>query len=435
MKIPLLLLCLLAASLSHLTAQTTISLTFTAEDNGIWLPLDSVRLENLTRGGDTTLYGTDTVLVLDHGIGIHGQTAGHGQQMILFPAYPNPVTHTSTVRLWLPDDGTVTLRLYDLSGRELATFVRSLPAGDHSFTFHPGKESHYLLVAEAADQRQVQKIISLSTSEGSGRLAFNGHLPTASGMRKGKSAFPWVPGDSLRLFGFTNAGVAIINVNPIQSFMYTFLFFSSPAYPPGTVHCNYPDTTVIIDVTNPVTGRIWMDRNLGASQVATSTIDSLAYGDLYQWGRFADGHQCRTSSTTSILSSANMPGHGNFIIAPTNPSDWISPQNVNLWQGVNGANNPCPTGYRLPTEAEFNAERLSWSYSNTTGAFLSQLKLPVAGFRNHGTGSFDTVGSIGSYWTSNVSSTISRRLYFLVDDANISGNNRARANSVRCIRD
>jgi len=50
MNKPLLLLCLLASSLSHLTAQTTISLTFTAEENGTWLPLDSVRIENLTRG-------------------------------------------------------------------------------------------------------------------------------------------------------------------------------------------------------------------------------------------------------------------------------------------------------------------------------------------------------------------------------------------------
>jgi hypothetical protein len=37
-----------------------------------------------------------------------------------------------------------------------------------------------------------------------------------------------------------------------------------------------------------------MDRNLGASQVATSSTDPASYGDLYQWGRPADGHQIRT---------------------------------------------------------------------------------------------------------------------------------------------
>ena len=41
-------------------------------------------------------------------------------------------------------------------------------------------------------------------------------------------------------------------------------------------------------VENPLTGRTWIDRNLGASQVATSPTDTAAYGDLYQWGT-----QCR----------------------------------------------------------------------------------------------------------------------------------------------
>jgi uncharacterized protein (TIGR02145 family) len=208
-----------------------------------------------------------------------------------------------------------------------------------------------------------------------------------------------------------------------------------PTYLPGTVHCDPSNPTAIIGVTNPTTGKIWMDRNLGASQVALSNIDTSAYGDLYQWGRFSDGHQCRTSMTTSTLSSSDMPGHGNFIMAANNPFDWRTPQNTSLWQGVTGVNNPCPTGYRLPTEAELNSERLSWSHNNTTGAFLSPLRLPLTGFRNHSTGSFDTVGSIGSYWSSTVSNTLSRRLYFLVDDANMSAVNRARANSVRCIKD
>jgi hypothetical protein len=39
------------------------------------------------------------------------------------------------------------------------------------------------------------------------------------------------------------------------------------------------------------TGRIWMDRNLGATRVALSSTDTEAYGDYYQWGRPEDGHQ------------------------------------------------------------------------------------------------------------------------------------------------
>jgi hypothetical protein len=78
MKQPQLLILLIIASFGHLTAQTTITLTFTAEVNGIHQPLDSILIQNLSHGGDTTLYPPDTVLVLDHGIGIEDNLNGHG---------------------------------------------------------------------------------------------------------------------------------------------------------------------------------------------------------------------------------------------------------------------------------------------------------------------------------------------------------------------
>src|SRR5574344_230045 len=163
-------------------------------------------------------------------------------------------------------------------------------------------------------------------------------------------------------------------------------------------------TTVVgpTDVYNPATSKIWMDRNLGASQVATSSTDAAAYGDLYQWGRATDGHESRTSGTTATLATSDTPGHGNFITTGSSPWDWRSPQNDNLWQGVSGTNNPCPSGYRLPTEAEWNAERTSWSSNNAAGAFTSQLKLPVAGNRNGSFGSLSYVGSSGNYWSGTV---------------------------------
>jgi uncharacterized protein (TIGR02145 family) len=179
-----------------------------------------------------------------------------------------------------------------------------------------------------------------------------------------------------------------------------------------------------------------MDRNLGASQVATSSTDAASYGDLYQWGRRADGHQCRTSTNTATLSSIDQPANGNFILAPSAPNDWRSPQNVNLWQGVNGVNNPCPSGYRLPTDTELTAERLSWSANSSVGAFASPLKLPVAGNRSYSIGSLGAVGANGYYWSSAVSGTNSRYLNFSSSTANVGpGNYRAFGFSVRCLKD
>jgi uncharacterized protein (TIGR02145 family) len=185
-------------------------------------------------------------------------------------------------------------------------------------------------------------------------------------------------------------------------------------------------------VLNPKTGKIWMDRNLGATQVATLSDDAAAYGDLYQWGRGADGHQIRTSATTTTLFITGDPANGNFI---TSSGDWRSTPNDNLWQGVAGVNNPCPTGYRIPTDAEWNAELQSWSPITSVGALASPLKLPMAGYRNRSNGSLISVGTFGYYWSSTVSSSSARSLSFSSGLARMDASSRDVGNSVRCIKD
>lgn len=206
------------------------------------------------------------------------------------------------------------------------------------------------------------------------------------------------------------------------------------SYPAGTVNCT-STPTAIVDVLNPITGRIWMDRNLGATRAATSSSDNSSYGDLYQWGRLADGHQCRNSATTNVLSPIDQPAQGRFIISINEPWDWRSPQNIALWQGNNSVNNPCPSGYRLPTEEEWNEERLSWSSNTSAGAFASPLKLTRPGYRDHNNAALADVGFSGFYWSSTVDGFSSKRLYLLSNSAQIISTYRSFGGSVRCIKD
>jgi len=194
-------------------------------------------------------------------------------------------------------------------------------------------------------------------------------------------------------------------------------------------------TATLEDVVVGGAGKVWMDRNLGATRVAQSSTDALAYGHLYQWGRAADGHQIRTSGTTPTLADSDNPGHANFITNSSSPFDWRSPQNDNLWQGVSVTNNPCPSGFRLPTEIELTNERLNWGSYNAAGAFASPLKLSVAGYRHNSLGSLGSVGTTGYYWSSTVDGTRSRSLTFYSSDALMYSGNRAFGFSVRCIKD
>jgi uncharacterized protein (TIGR02145 family) len=188
------------------------------------------------------------------------------------------------------------------------------------------------------------------------------------------------------------------------------------------------------DVYNHKTGKVWMDRNLGATQVATSSTDSASYGVLYQWGRGTDGHQIRTSATTTTLFITGEPANSNFILPNNNSFDWRSTPNDNLWQGVSGVNNPCPTGYRIPTQTEWNAELESWSSTTSAGAFASPLKLPLGGIRAFANGALQTTGVTGSYWSSTVGGNYSSSLDFY-SSASTGFSSRGIGMSVRCIKD
>jgi uncharacterized protein (TIGR02145 family) len=166
------------------------------------------------------------------------------------------------------------------------------------------------------------------------------------------------------------------------------------------------------------TGRIWLAYNLGATKIPTTVNEADGFGSYYQWGRRSDDHEIfrpSPSATTETLSTTTSPDNGGaFILGQNNPlvpaqmttwgnsktfADWLAMRNEQLWQGINGTNNPCPNGYRLPTIEEFQNEVNYFSSSNSTGAFASKLKLTINGKRSNNTGNLGSQTS-GFYWTS-----------------------------------
>jgi len=138
-------------------------------------------------------------------------------------------------------------------------------------------------------------------------------------------------------------------------------------------------------VTSPITGRVWLDRNLGAKKVCTNVNDVSCFGDLYQWGRDADGHQLKSSPKSLSVSKTIEVGNDMFFRDTgsgdyTTIDDWTSADNSGEVRSINWSKTDgssiCPVDYRVPSSEELLSE-----FSVIDNGFNSFLRIPNAGER------------------------------------------------------
>lgn len=209
-----------------------------------------------------------------------------------------------------------------------------------------------------------------------------------------------------------------------------------------TVTFIYNGVEVTYGILNSATtGRKWLDRNLGAPNMASASDDFANYGDVFQWGRRADGHQLITrgpsDAETSGLNGITDTQASSYSDAGTNKfiagefEDWLNPSNENLWQGVNGANNPCPLGWRIPTNDEWEAEGIT----DIADAY-SKLKLTKGGRRSATDGLFANTTVLAAYWSSSSAGDGYSHVYrYTALSPSPIVDINARGYSCRCIKD
>jgi len=132
---------------------------------------------------------------------------------------------------------------------------------------------------------------------------------------------------------------------------------------------------------SPLTGKIWLDRNLGATQACENFDDVLCFGNYYQWGRDTDGHEKSDSLTQSMQINDLNTSNSKFVIGYTNWSndDINGTRRQDYWAHIDGSS-VCPKDFRIPTFNEILEEFPDQNTSNHA-VFENFMKLPSAGLR------------------------------------------------------
>jgi uncharacterized protein (TIGR02145 family) len=182
-------------------------------------------------------------------------------------------------------------------------------------------------------------------------------------------------------------------------------------------------------LVSPGVSRVFLAYNLGADTSLDPDVPVEGiHGNYYQWGR-----------STAVATTQALIGAWNTTNAPNGA--WAD--------GSKTANDPCPAGFRVPTNTQWagvidnNTVSRTGTWTNGAANFGSAihwgpdaatkaLTLPAAGWRDSGGGALNSRGSYGNYWSSTQNGTTAS-LGFTMNIAITRTDGPTNGLSVRCV--
>ncbi|MBD3840293.1 MAG: hypothetical protein IE909_00155 [Campylobacterales bacterium] len=185
-------------------------------------------------------------------------------------------------------------------------------------------------------------------------------------------------------------------------------------------------------VLSKTTGKIWLDRNLGALNCPSTLDDPSSFGDYYQWGRSDDGHEKYDSQTTNIIAQDPLHASDKFItVNATTSYNWLDHDDNKLWNNLNSI---CPKGFRIPTIKEIHSELITTQCQNNYDAFGTILKLPSGGYKEYIDGVIKDIGTGGSLWSTSFKGTNTpQAVYFYKSGVGTFPSYKGNGHNIRCI--
>ena len=331
-------LALLLSVMTYLQGgNTAIMLGFAASFGGETIALDSILIQNLTKGCDTMLYAPNNYIMLDITTGVNDNPLHPVRDFELVQNSPNPFTDQTTFSIFLPVKGDAGLTVRNTTGQVVAAFDGVLDAGMHLFTFYPGSERFYILTASFnGETKSIKMATTGSGQKGKYRLAYDGienSLPVYK-TSTGDGGFLFSFGDLLRFTGYATTPTFIVGNNemedaPLNNQVYTFNIVEG-------IRC--PGNPSVTDIegniynTVQVGEQCWLRENLKTTHYKNGTPINYPGTDNEAW----------QNDTTGAYA-------------------WYN--NEILWKDIYGAlynwfaavnpNGLCPEGWHVPSHDEW----------------------------------------------------------------------------------
>lgn len=386
--------------------------------SGASATVGTVKVDNLTQNTSLTLNGND---ILHLGpVGINEIEYNTNNSMI----YPNPMQGKAELSFNAEQDGDIQITINDITGKEVLYIGNKYPKGNHKFQLNGLKQGMYLVNIKSETYSYSLKLISqYSNQNETAAIEYLGYENIIQGKLKNTKTtvnMAYTDGDRLLFKGTSGNYSNIISDIPTSSKTISFNFTACSDFDNN----NY--------ATVQIGTQIWMAENLKTTHYKNGAAITYPGTDNAAW----------QNNTTGAYAWYNND-------EATYKNTYGALYN---WYAVN-TGNLCPTGWHVPTDAEWTTlttylggEGIAggklkattlWNSPNS-GATNSSGFTAFPGGNRYGNGAYFSIGYYGGWWSSTEVDTTSawyRNMNYDNGNVNRFDNYKTIGFSIRCLRD